>query len=288
MEKTNPKKRKNIYKKLRLPYLLSLKNTEHGNEVFHISINRLGVFAVTSVICALFIVLIFSLVLGTPLRTLLPGYLQENDRTTVVDLRMRLDSVAAESQKRAVYFQNIQAILLDQVQVDSIMPLDSVVILPVDSLPKKTEREILFTKEFEAQEKFNLTQIQPLGISQDAVFQPPVKGVLAEGFDKQNGQYAQVLLCANKAIISAPEAGSPIAITQTLNKGYEIIMQHTNGYVSVFKQIARPMCVVGQKMEQGAIVGEMATKDDPFLKPILYYELWYRGEALAPQDYIRF
>ena len=192
MKKTNPKKRKNIYNKLRLPYLLSLKNTEHGNEVFRISITRLGFFVASSVLSAVFIVGIFSLVLGTPLRSLLPGYLEENDRLNAVNLRMRLDSIAEESQKRAIYFQNIQAILLDQVQIDSITPLDSVVILPIDSLPQKTEREILFTEEFEAQEKFNLTQIQPLGISQDAVFQPPVKAVLAEGFDKQKGQYAQV------------------------------------------------------------------------------------------------
>ncbi len=234
------------------------------------------------------IVLIVGAIINTPLKSLLPGYLDTSARVEVMQMQMKLDSISQVTDRRDIYLENVRAILNGNITLDSIGTMDSVVIIPVDSLPIKTEREILFANEFEEKEKYNLTNLQPLGLAQNVIFQAPVTGVVSRNFEQGSKFLGVEILCANEALVTTPATGTAIAITQTINDGYEITFQHDNGYVSIFRQIYKPLCQVGIEVPQGSMVGKMASKDNPFLAPVLIYEMWYRGNVLNPEDYIKF
>ena len=285
---SNKGRLKAILKYLRTPYILKIRNKQNNLSVFAMKISRLGVFLTMLFVSFFLVVLIVSAIINTPLRRLLPGYLDTSDRVEFIQMQMKLDSITQVTDRRDIYLENIRSILNGTIEYDSIGTMDSIVIIPVDSLPVKTEREELFANEFEEKEKYNLTNLQPLGLAQDVIFQAPVTGVIARDFDQESKFFGVEILCANEALVTTPATGTAIAITQTINDGYEITFQHDNGYVSIFRQIDKPLCQLGIEVTQGSLVGKMASKDNPFLAPVLIYEMWYRGRVLNPEDYIKF
>ncbi len=285
---SNKGRLKAILKYLRTPYIINIRNKQNNARVLAMKISRLGVFMTMLFVSFFLIVLIVAAIINTPLKSLLPGYLDTSARVEVIQMQMKLDSISQVTDRRDIYLENVRAILNGNIEFDSIGTMDSVVIIPVDSLPIKTEREALFANEFEEKEKYNLTNLQPLGLAQDVIFQAPVTGVIARDFDQDSKFLGVEILCANESLVTTPATGTAIAITQTINDGYEITFQHDNGYVSIFRQIDRPLCQVGIEVPQGSMVGKMASKDNPFLAPVLIYEMWYRGRVLNPEDYIKF
>lgn len=285
---SNKGRLKAFLKYLRTPYILKIRNKQSNFQVFAMKISRLGVFLTMIFVSFVLIVLIVGAIINTPLRSLLPGYLNTSTRVEFIQMQMKLDSITQVTDRRDIYLTNIRSILNGTVVADSVVKMDSVVIIPVDSLPLKTEREALFASEFEERERYNLTNLQPLGLAQDVIFQAPVTGVISRDFD-QNSKFLGVeILCANGALVTTPANGTAIAITQTINNGYDITFQHDNGYVSIFRQIDKPLCEIGIEVPQGSLIGKMASKDNPFLAPVLIYEMWYRGRVLNPEDYINF
>ena len=54
------------------------------------------------------------------MKHLLPGYLKTEERIEMVDKILRVDSLAAEVQRRDAYIKNLAAILTGEIKIDSI------------------------------------------------------------------------------------------------------------------------------------------------------------------------
>ena len=72
------------------------------------------------------------------------------------------------------------------------------------------------------------------------------------------------------------------------NFGYVINVQHSNGFVSVYKHNALLLKKEGEEVNGGDVIalvgntGVLSTGDH------LHFELWYKGKAVDPRDYINF
>ena len=63
----------------------------------------------------LIVVAILSVIVGTPVKNLLPGYLKTEERIEMVDKILRVDSLAAEVQRRDAYIKNLASILTGEI-----------------------------------------------------------------------------------------------------------------------------------------------------------------------------
>lgn len=284
------KKKNNFWHKIRFKYKLILLNESTLEDLFSIRISQLTVFLAGLLLAVTFLFFIIFLIVGTPLRNYLPGYLDTELRTELVESRMRLDSLTEQNQRRTIYLENIKRILKGEIQADSITKMDSLVIIPPDSLPVKSIREQQFINRFEEEEKYNLTILSPNSPGDGLIFYPPVKGVILNKFDAGIGNIGIDLLCAKNATVASPLEGTVIFVEYTLSDGYIMTIQHEDNYVSVFKNLRTPMRKVGQRIEAGNMIGVMGrdreTEKENQLS--LHYQLWHNGYALDPQKYISF
>lgn len=265
--------------------------TQHrGKDVEHrISTSR---FIISLYVCALILVvaaLTVLLLFYSPLKRLMPGYVSPEVRQQIVETSMRIDSLHEAVQRHQLYVMNIQDILRGEVKVDSINTIDSLTVLRSEDLMERTERENEFVRRYEEMEKYNLTS-QTLRKSEmeGLHFYPPVRGLLADPFNPADLHFGVDVLVTNDKNVNAVLDGTVVMSGYTANNGYVVVMQHTGNLVSVYKHLASTLVREGEKVKAGEVLGIAGVQGDKALQPYLHIELWHKGTALDPTQYISF
>lgn len=265
--------------------------TQHrGKDVEHrISTSR---FIISLYVCVLILVvaaLTVLLLFYSPLKRLMPGYVSPEVRQQIVETSMRIDSLHEAVQRHQLYVMNIQDILRGEVKVDSINTIDSLTVLRSEDLMERTERENEFVRRYEETEKYNLTS-QTLRKSEmeGLHFYPPVRGLLADPFNPADLHFGVDVLVTNDKNVNAVLDGTVVMSGYTANNGYVVVMQHTGNLVSVYKHLASTLVREGEKVKAGEVLGIAGVQGDKALQPYLHIELWHKGTALDPTQYISF
>ena len=265
--------------------------TQHrGKDVEHrISTSR---FIISLYVCALILVvaaLTVLLLFYSPLKRLMPGYVSPEVRQQIVETSMRIDSLHEAVQRHQLYVMNIQDILRGEVKVDSINTIDSLTVLRSEDLMERTERENEFVRRYEETEKYNLTtQTLRKSEMEGLHFYPPVRGLLADPFNPADLHFGVDVLVTNDKNVNAVLDGTVVMSGYTANNGYVVVMQHTGNLVSVYKHLASTLVREGEKVKAGEVLGIAGVQGDKALQPYLHIELWHKGTALDPTQYISF
>ncbi|MDD2612831.1 MAG: M23 family metallopeptidase, partial [Bacteroidales bacterium] len=74
----------------------------------------------------------------------------------------------------------------------------------------------------------------------------------------------------------------------TTDYDYVIEVQHNNDYISVYKYMSELLKKQGDKVKAGEAIGIVGKSPARAGFPHLYFELWNKGVAINPQDYIVF
>lgn len=265
--------------------------TQHGGKDVErrISTSRfiisLYVCAVALVVAAITVLLLFY----SPLKRLMPGYVSPEVRHQIVETSIRIDSLYEAVQRHQLYVMNIQDILRGEIKVDSITTIDSLTVLRSEDLMERTERENEFVRRYEETEKYNLTS-QTLRKSdmEGLHFYPPVRGLLADPFNPADLHFGVDVLVTNDKNVNAVLDGTVLMSGYTANNGYVVVMQHTGNLVSVYRHLSSILVREGEKVKLGEVLGTAGVQGDKALQPYLHIELWHKGTALDPTQYISF
>ena len=101
------KKNSDFFSKKRSKYKLTFFNESSLEDVWTICFSRFGAIMTAILLIGLIVVAILSVIVGTPVKNLLPGYLKTEERIEMVDKILRVDSLAAEVQRRDAYIKNL-------------------------------------------------------------------------------------------------------------------------------------------------------------------------------------
>lgn len=117
----------------------------------------------------------------TPLRNLLPARFTVELRDRYNEMDVRLDSIADATRIYQQYTSNIRSILTDSVAPApaSSRYIPDIQDIPVDSLLTASDREKMFVRSFEDEERFNLSVLSPIA-ADGMTFFAPVSGLGAE------------------------------------------------------------------------------------------------------------
>ncbi|MCM1332848.1 MAG: M23 family metallopeptidase [Bacteroides sp.] len=230
--------------------------------------------------------MVSMLILLTPVRTLLPGYLKESQRQQVIASSIRVDSLLTHTELNSSYIANLQRILNmpgDTIDLATSIVADS--IQEIDSLLPASVAEKQFVRRFEEQEKFNLKVLSPIA-AEGLDFFPPVAGAYTTSPREQQA-ISVTLICAPKTPVTSVLSGTVIDCHKIFGRGYTVIIQHPNGFISKYSGIASSLVNTGEKVEPGTPIGlsgdNSAEKDTQVI-----FELWHKGTPLNPWDYIPF
>ena len=260
------------------------KDVEHriSTSRFLISLYSLSLVLVVAGITTL-------LLFYSPLKRLMPGYVSPDVRRQIVESSLRIDSLSDAVQRHRLYVMNIQDILRGEVKIDSVSTIDSLTILRSEDLMERTEREQEFARKYEENEKYNLTsQTIHKSEMEELHFYPPLRGMLMSAFNPEGHHFGIDITPTNDRNVCAVLDGTILMSGYTAKHGYVIVMQHVGNLVTVYKHLSAVLIDESMKVKAGDVLGLTDIQSKNQSAPFLHFELWHKGTALNPTQYISF
>lgn len=277
-----------FWRNFKFKYKLSVINENTLEEVFGLRVSKLNGLSV--LIFTLFILFLLAglIMVYTPLRNYLPGYMNSSIRKQVVENELRTDSLLDVVQKQNLYILNVQDIFRGTIKVDSIQALDSLVQIQKDSLMEASQRELEFRKQYEQEEKYNLEAVNLENQKGGLMFFRPTRGIIKTGFNAEKKHFGVDIIANPKESVLATLDGTVILSTYSAKSGYIIQIQHNQDFISTYKHCSALLKSAGDVVSAGeviALVGETGT--DAHASQ-LHFELWKKGKAVNPEKFIVF
>ena len=281
-------KRKAFWKNFKFKYKLTITNENTLEEIVGIHVSKLnGVSVLLSAVTVIFLIASLIIVF-TPLRNYLPGYMNTEIREQVVTNALRADSLQWLLDRQRMYIMNIQDIISGNIKVDSVHSIDSLTEARTEELMERTQAEEEFRKQYEETERYNLTTIDNAQAVSGLIFFRPTRGMVSSGFDANHKHFGIDIAASPNESVLATLDGTVILATYTADTGYVIQVQHSQNLVSVYKHCGSLLKKVGDSVKAGEAIALVGNTGEKTTGPHLHFEIWNRGRSLDPSNYIVF
>ena len=281
-------KRKAFWKNFKFKYKLTITNENTLEEIVGIHVSKLnGVSVLLSAVTVIFLIASLIIVF-TPLRNYLPGYMNTEIREQVVNNALRADSLQWLLERQRMYIMNIQDIISGNIKVDSVHTIDSLTETRTEEQMERTQAEEEFRKQYEETERYNLTTIDNAQAITGLIFFRPTRGMVSSGFDANQKHFGIDIAASPNESVLATLDGTVILATYTADTGYVIQVQHSQNLISVYKHCGSLLKKVGDSVKAGEAIALVGNTGEKTTGPHLHFEIWNRGRALDPSKYIVF
>ena len=282
------KGRKAFWHNFKFKYKLTITNENTLEEIVGLHVSKLnGVSVLLSAVTVIFLISA-TIIVFTPLRNYLPGYMNSEVRAQVVTNALRADSLQQVVTRQNMYIMNIQDIFSGKVKADTVQSIDSLTILRSDSLMERTRQEEEFRKQYEESERYNLTAVDDNNAASGLIFYRPTRGMMSSNFDLENRHYGGDIASNPNESVLATLDGTVILSTYTAETGYVIQIQHGQDFVSVYKHCGSLLKKEGDPVKGGEAIALVGNTGEKTTGPHLHLELWHKGRAIDPSKYIVF
>lgn len=275
------KGRKAFWRNIKFKYKLTIINENTLEEVVGLHVSKLNGLSVLLSACAVIFLIAAIIIIFTPLRNYLPGYMDSHARAQIVMNSLRADSLQKVLERQDQYITNLQDILSGSIKADTIQSIDSLTTLRTDELLARSKEEEDFAKQYEEAERYNLTAVSEVNEVPDLVFYRPVHGVVTIPFNPlQHHQGIDISAKSQQNVLAALD-GTVIFTAYTAQYDYVIQIQHEQNFVTTYKQCGSLIKQEGDKVKGGEVIAMTGTSP-------LHYEIWYKGEPINPEKYVAF
>ena len=281
-------KRKAFWKNFKFKYKLTIINENTLEEIVGIHVSKLNGVAVLLSAVTVILLIASLIIVFTPLRNYLPGYMNTEIRVQVVTNALRADSLQWLLDRQRMYIMNIQDIISGNIKVDSVYSIDSLTEARTEELMERTQAEEEFRKQYEETERYNLTTIDNAQAVTGLIFFRPTRGMVSSEFDANQKHFGIDIAASPNESVLATLDGTVILATYTADTGYVIQVQHSQNLVSVYKHCGSLLKKVGDSVKAGEAIALVGNTGEKTTGPHLPFEIWNRGRALDPSKYIVF
>ncbi|WP_100610484.1 M23 family metallopeptidase [Confluentibacter lentus] len=283
------KKPKKLKRKLLDKYRLVVLNEDTFEERISLKLTRLNVFVLVSLSAILLVLATLMLIAFTPLREYIPGYSSTALKKQATELTFTADSLQQIISMNDKYYESIKKVLQGDVSKvdfnkDSIIKAVKLEIDQVDLRPN--QEDSILREKVDKEDKYNLFESAKSGTN--FVLFPPVNGTISEPYNLKERHYAVDLVVAKNTPIKATADGSVIFAEWTAETGYVIILEHSQGLLSVYKHNASLTKTQGDLVKAGEVIATSGNTGDYTTGPHLHFELWNNGYPINPTNFIDF
>lgn len=111
----------------------------------------------------------------------------------------------------------------------------------------------------------------------------PIKGLKTQGFNPQEGHYGLDFAAPEGTSFSAIAEGVVAHRAWTPEFGYTIMIQHVDGYISIYKHASQLLRDIGVKVYRGETLGRVGDRGTLSTGSHLHLELWKNGQPIDPE-----
>ena len=287
--KKKPTLRKRLTKNLLSRYRLVILNEENYEEQFFFRLSILNLLIISIFLFSFLITSTLLIVSYTSVKELIPGYASNLMRKQAIINASKLDSLTISYNQSLNQLNSIKRVLTGDIEFEEFkereFKLDTENI-EVKLNSKKIKDDSLLRKLVEQQDKYNFSS--NINSDESFLFFSPVLGYISQKFDPSKKHFAiDVVAMENEPVRSIAD-GVVIFSEWSLDTGYVIILEHKQGYLSVYKHNESLNNVQGDIVRAGDIIGTVGNTGEYSTGHHLHFELWNDGYPLDPQDFIDF
>lgn len=283
------KKRKEIRRKLLHKYRLVILNESTFEEKISFKLNRMNVFVTGTLFTIGLIGFTILLIAFTPLREYIPGYSSTKLKRQATELTYKTDSLVIALNYTNRYLDNIRKVLRgdienNEINRDSLFEQYTIDPSTIDLNPIKEDS--ILRAQVAKEDKYNLFERNIN--SPGRVLFTPLSGTISQGFDAQSKHYSVDVVAPRDSPIKAVANGTVIFAEWTAETGYVIILEHSDGLLSVYKHNGSLNKRQGDIVRAGEVVASVGNTGEFTTGPHLHFELWSNGSPVNPMDFIDF
>jgi len=202
--------------------------------------------------------------------------LKESDRIKVKELNTRVVFLVQELEKLKATNERLKYALIlgDSTLFDSLKIISDSVKkvgkLPVEGNILRVVQSLFFEKN---------PQDEAL------IFIKPVNGFLSRKFDPDKGLMGYDFVVKEGTPVYAATGGYIIFSNYTVEDGYMIIINHRDGYSTIYKHCSVLLKEEREKVEQGELIALSGNTGNHTTGPHVHFEIWKDGKPVDPEKY---
>lgn len=273
-------------------YLISIWEYDSNRILYSLKGTKKMLVTLLVAAVVLIITVVYLLTALTPIKYTIPGYPSEASRQQAMESLARTDSL-----ERVISLWNLQMTNIRRI-VDGRepLPLDSISVEKQNTEISDATRALyagsdsLIRKEVINQERIDISK-KRRGVStsiEGLHFFTPVKGVITQQYDKAINHPYLDIAAEEGTIVYAVLDGTVVAAFWDELTGNNIMIQHSNDILTICKHNEKLLKKAGDLVRSGEPIAIAGNTGKISTGTHLHFELWYKGEAINPETYIKF
>ena len=114
----------------------------------------------------------------------------------------------------------------------------------------------------------------------------PVQGTYTRGYEPNNGHFGIDIATKKDEVFTSVADGTIIASSWTIDYGYVLSIQHSDGIVTTFKHCSKLYKQEGESVQKGDMLGLIGDVGIASSGPHLHFEIWKNGVPQNPLLYL--
>src|SRR4030066_913084 len=112
----------------------------------------------------------------------------------------------------------------------------------------------------------------------------PVNGYISRDFDPDRGHYGIDIVVKDGTPVYASAGGFVVFSGYTNNYGNIIILNHSDGYLSIYKHCSVILKKEREFVKQGELIAQSGNSGLATTGPHLHFEIWHNGKPVDPEN----
>ena len=281
-------KTKNLFRKMRF----SMSDPVRHEEEWSLHITPAGLLGSVVAFCLVLFLLVLVLVAYTPVLDIFPGYRTAAEKThdELVQNVMRLDSLERRMNDMLTYNENIAMILEGRTPVVRTPLSDGDTVKLDKTLVPPSQFDSLLRAQMEGDGDYSLARtLQSRQQGGKLIFAAPAEGIITRHFSREDNHLGVGIQAAPNAPVTSIDDGVVVDVATMGEKGSVVMVQHFNGFVSIYRNLSQVLVSKGQSVKSRQVIGYNAMPSvGDRTNPIVEVEIWNEGKAVDPEAYIVF
>ena len=284
------RKKRTFLKKLITPYRMVIINEETFEERIQFKISKLSLLMLSLLSFSAIAGLVYASIAYTSLKEYIPGYDSTELRKQAVQNLFVTDSLITLYNQNLQYLNAIRAVLNEDISFEDPERMDQSLQVENQDAPEfisSIPEDSLLRAFVSQQDKYN-PDLSSSNVTLETLLLPPAIGPISQGFNTEESHFAvDIVLEANTPIKSIAD-GRVVFAEWTAQTGYVIIIEHSQGILSVYKHNAALSKEQGDVVQGGEVIALAGNTGELTTGFHLHFELWVEGYPMDPKNFFNF
>ncbi|MCW9707377.1 murein hydrolase activator EnvC family protein [Fodinibius salsisoli] len=233
-------------------------------------------------------VIIFLLLKFSPVGELFSSHAERELQAQAIEISKRVQSLQDSLHARDAQLAQMKRVI--STGADTVFTIDSSKGTTTSpAVQKKSELKSFSSVRSTSDSIFLKNKIVLSDIFKDVPDFPvgyPIKGTFTRGYNPQKGHFGIDIATKQGTPFTAIADGAVINLSWTLNYGWVLFVQHSDGIITVYKHAQSLSKSVGDVVQKGEVLGIAGDTGILSSGPHLHLEIWKNGIPQNPNSYL--